>query len=288
MAENDTRSPEIKVTRLGGINLRNGRHALEAGQCDRIHGLYPSQNGLLSRIPGKRCYRILPGRDILGLAQTFDGSGNVIVQNGNRLDLYTLDEFLNRQPAYSLTPSPNVQESAMNYALLQHIQNNGDDGGNLGVADGVFYQSTINNEASDANNIVSIASNQFTIATDGVYRIRASVVAGVAGSFEGQVRVILYDATHSSAVVNVGSTNQVIGSTVLFVDNSVPHNVTAKLFGRFTVTGSTAFEIRMAGDFVGSATVWSNTSTAQGNPATAIDDGAYDEIYKIIEILKEP
>lgn len=289
--ENDTKGGEIKVTRLAGLNLRSGRHALGAGEADRVFGLYPAQNFLMQRIPGKRLYRLLSGKKILGLRQTFDGSGNVIVQTDQDLQLISLDEFLNRASDFDITPTGGTAEEAMSYALYLHQQNNGVNGGDLAAAgsDGTFAKATINVEATDTAGIGSLASNEITLAA-GIYRIRAIITFGAETTAAASLdaRAYLYNVTDAAVVTDLGSSSQIVGHTrtgLVPGGLSIHYNTHVSLFGRFQLSGSKALAIYMAG--TPTAGTWYSAATAQGAASSAITDLTQPEIYKIIEIVKE-
>jgi hypothetical protein len=286
--ENDAKTPEVKVTRLGGLNLRSGRHALGQGEADRVFGLYPAQNHLMQRIPGKALYRFLIDKKILGLRQTFDGSGNVIIQTDQDLELISLAEFLNRQSSFSLTPTGGTAEEAMSYALYLHEQNNGVNGGDLAAAgaDNVFAKATINVEATDTAAIGSLASNEITLGA-GIYRIRAYVTVGAIVGVSVDARAYLYNVTDAAIVSDLNSSAQIVGhcSTQLIGGSTILENTMIQFGGRFQLSGSKALAIYMAGK--ASTGTWYNSATAQGAASSAITSGAHPEVYKIIEILKE-
>lgn len=287
--ENDAKTPEIKVTRLQGLNLRAGRHSLGSGEADRVFGLYPASNNLMQRIPGKRLYRILIGKKILGLRQTYDGSGNVIVQTDQDLQIISLDEFLNRADTFSLTPTGGTAEEAMSYALYLHEQNNGVDGGSLSGAgaDNVFSKATINVEATDTAGIGSLASSEISLAAAGIYRIRAYVTFGAVVGASVDCRAYLYNVTDAAVVTDLNSSAEIVahGHTQLISGASIPQNTTLMLSGRFQITGSKAFAIYMAGK--ASSGTWYNAANSQGAASSSITSGSHPEVYKLIEILKE-
>jgi hypothetical protein len=286
--ENDAKTPEVKVTRLGGLNLRSGRHALGQGEADRVFGLYPAQNHLMQRIPGKALYRFLIDKKILGLRQTFDGSGNVIIQTDQDLQLISLAEFLNRQASFSLTPTGGLPEEAMSYALYLHEQNNGVNGGDLAAAgaDNVFAKATINVEASDTGGIGFLAASEISLGA-GIYRIRAYVTFGAIVGVSVDVRAYLYNVTDAEVVTDLNSSSKIVGSgsTPLIGGSSILQNTTVFLSGRFQLSGLKALAIYMAGD--ASTGTWYNSATAQGAASSAITSGTHPEVYKIIEIIKE-
>lgn len=288
--ENDAKTPEIKVTRLAGLNLRAGRHALGQGEADRVFGLYPAKNFLMQRIPGKALYRFLNGKKILGLRQTFDGSGNVIVQTDQDLQIISLDEFLNRAATFSLTPTGGTAEEAMSYALYLHEQSNGVDGGDLAAAggDNVFAKSTINVEATDTAGIGTLASNEITLAA-GIYRILAYITFGAAQALGTlHARAYLYNVTDAAVVTDLNSSTQIVGDSIVgFMSGglSIGTNLTVLLSGRFQLTGSKAMAIYMAAD--ANTGTWYNQGTAQGISSSGITDLTTSEVYKMIEIIKE-
>lgn len=283
--EKAEQSPQVKATRLKGVDLRSSRATLDNGSFDRVWGMYPRQTNLLSRIPGKFLLRILEGRDIFRMRQTFDGNGNIVVQNGDQIDLIPLDDFLNRSQTSNLTPASSVLEEDMSYALLLHVQTVGTDGGDLSSAgaDNTFGKGTLNVEASDEDGIVSLSSSQFTLST-GIYRMRATVLAGSNNNTATSTKCILWSATAGAPKTNANATGYIIGVGTRTAGTAVT-NLSMRMRGRFEVTAaSEVFEIRMAGL---SGVTWYTNTNAQG-AASGISSGSYDEVYKMIEILKEP
>lgn len=282
--EQPEKSPFVRVKSLQGIDLRSSRALLPNGASDRLQGIYPSQTGLLSRIPGKRLIRFLPGQALLGGVQTFDTQGNFIFQVDDQLVMLSADEFFNRQPVSNLTPVPSTPEEDMSYALLAHITAVSTQGGTLGAADFTFYPSTINTEVVDADNIVTLSSNQFTLTT-GFYRITTSASFGGINTLDGvQCITGLWSVTAADWKHYAGTSIDIFSNPAWSSDPASSNsNGVTTIECRIEVSGSETFELRMAGKS-GSGT-WATQNYAQGQ--TPISTFAVGNTYKVIKILKE-
>lgn len=178
----------------------------------------------------------------------------------------------------------------MAYALLTERQATNTSGGvmSAGTADNSFSIGTINTKDTDDSSIASLSSNQITLAT-GTYRIRAQVLFGYTPALDGvHGKSILWSVTGGSVKTNKGTTTKIVGTPVVAPDvfGTANANAVSHLFGRFEVTlPSEVFAIYMAGD--AGASTWYNTSTAQGAAAGSVSSGSYQNVYKIVELLKE-
>lgn len=97
--DRDSGFTPIKVTRMGGIDQRTSPDELDAEgrpNFSTLEGLYPAQDGLLARVPGKSLLTKIAGETILRIYQPFDSAGNILVQTTGHLYAYTLDELLGR------------------------------------------------------------------------------------------------------------------------------------------------------------------------------------------------
>lgn len=276
MPERASQIPEIKVHELKGLNIRAAEHAIPSGQATVLQGMYPARTGLLQRVPGKLIYRFLQGRSIDSMHQAFDGTGNAFVQNGDRLDVYTLDEFLNRATTPTLTRNPITPEEDMSYAILTHQDTVSNPGGALGASDNTFYTTTINTLTLDDDSIiVSLGSNQFTLAP-GTYRIRARIAWGAAGAAASGATAYLYNVTSGAIQENQGTSNDILSTADK--EGTTNSNGWLYLAGEFEFAGSNnTFEIRMAMSDNASETF------AQGRQST-VTSGSHPQIYKVIEI----
>ena len=147
------------------------------------------------------------------------------------------------------------------YAIIADVKSTNVNGGTFSSGD--WRTRDLNTEISDADGIVSISSNQFTLAA-GTYLIKFS--APSFNTNNNQAR--LYNATTSTTV-------QV--AQVGFQNGSSGHVQTSSVgLARVTISGSTAFEIQHRCN-ASSATYGFGVSTNYSN----------DVIYTMVEIFKE-
>lgn len=178
----------------------------------------------------------------------------------------------------------------MSYALLTHRTTTATTGGVLpsATSDNQFKAGSITTKDTDDSSIVSLSSNQMTLAT-GTYRIRAQVTFGVTEALNGvHGKAVLYSVTSSTVKTNKGTSTGIVGSALSAPDLSSTGsaNFTCHLAGRFEVTlPSEVLAIYMAGD--AASGTWYNTGTAQGAAASSVSSGSYENVYKVIELLKE-
>lgn len=226
--EAESKTPEIKINRFRGINLRAGKHALEAGQGDRVQGLYPKQNGLLARIPGKSLYRLLDG-EIKQVHQTFDGSGNILVQVGSTIQAYTLDDLLNRTVDVDLVQNL-VNTDNLARAIIVQTESNTANGGS---AQG--YQSGGNDVTSAADTfygrrLTHMRVNETVSALTAVSAFTASTGGGAASSTAGTFALVV--GTYEINIVAVYKTTTGANSAIVMglYDN------TNSLFAKYSGT----------------------------------------------------
>ena len=147
------------------------------------------------------------------------------------------------------------------YAIIADVKANATNGGTFTA--GAWQTRDLNTEISDADGIVSISSNQFTLAA-GSYLIKARCPA-----FNTNV--------HQSRLYNVSDTNVEQVGSAAFVNGSSGHVVTDSVcLARVTISGSKTFEIQHYAA-VTSATYGFGVSGASGNSM----------IYTTVEIYKE-
>ena len=149
------------------------------------------------------------------------------------------------------------------YALLADIKANSVDGGGS-MTSGDWRTRDLNTELHDADGIVSLSSNQFTLQA-GTYRIAATTPSYRADR-------------HQAALYNVTDSSYVQFGPVAYTLNS--ENVTNESFlrTRFTISGAKVFEIRQRfqsnittfGGGVGLSSYWTGSS-----------------IFTVVEIFKE-
>lgn len=122
---------------MGGIDQRT---ALDQEDDDgrpsfsTLEGLFPQQDGLLARVPGKSLLStVCSGQIILNICQPFDTSGNILVQTDQNLYAFTLDELLGRAYTPALVSSSGSEDEGMSMAILSDLRLTGISGGPLGL-----------------------------------------------------------------------------------------------------------------------------------------------------------
>jgi len=155
------------------------------------------------------------------------------------------------------------------YAIIADRKSRGTDGGAVPSGTNVWFTRTLNTEIADPDGIVSISSNQFTLAA-GTYLIKWRVPASRIKTF----MTALYNVTDSS-YTEYGQTS--------YSDFSDGSNDYGNGLARVVISGSKAFEIRMITESTdGNAqhglgrTVLSSLTNFTGN-----------ETYTVVEIYKE-
>ena len=153
------------------------------------------------------------------------------------------------------TVAPAAFES---YAILEDQKTQNTNGGTFST--GAWRTRDLNTEVADPDSIVTIATNQFTLAA-GTYFISWSAPAFNSGS-------------HQSALFDSTNTTYYYGSSAYSADAS---NVQSRSFGsvRITITGSTVFEIRH------------RTDNGNSNNGFGVCSNFATEVYTRVEILKE-
>jgi len=150
-----------------------------------------------------------------------------------------------------------VRRSFQSYAIICDQKSQGTSGGTF--TSGAWRTRDLNTEISDTDGIVSISSNQFTLAA-GNYLIKASAPARNVGKHQPR----LYSVT-DSASVQVGQTGHT-GSN---------NNFYVSVFARVSPTGSHTYEIQHRS---------SSTNNGTGFGENANLDV---EKYTVVEIYKE-
>tara|TARA_B100002019_G_scaffold927_1_gene744 strand:+ start:146 stop:712 length:567 start_codon:yes stop_codon:yes gene_type:complete len=147
------------------------------------------------------------------------------------------------------------------YAIIGDVKSTGTNGGTFSSGD--WRTRDLNTEISDADGIVSISSNQFTLAA-GSYQIKFSAPAFNTNANQAR----LYNATTSTGL-------QV--AQAAFVNGASGHVQTSSVgSARVTISGSTAFEIQHR---------CNNTSATYGFGVSS--NYSTDVIYTLVEIFKE-
>ena len=147
------------------------------------------------------------------------------------------------------------------YAILADVKSSGTDGGTF--SNGAWRTRDLNTEIADADNIVSISSNQFTLQS-GTYRLVGEAIAYDIGAS----MLALYNVTDSSFVQK--GTNA--------MDASYPINTLSIVRARFTIASAKVFELQHR---------CQNTYATYGFGFNSSGAGTGTEMYSIVEIFKE-
>lgn len=301
---------QIRVTELRGLNERVSPSGLRPGEFSWLEGLYPSQTGLLSRVPGKTLLATAPGNPaIRSFCQTFNTNGDIVVQTQSGILAYTLDELFNRQATPNLTPgttpSSDDNEEAMSLAIMYQEENNGAVGGSIdgfvsgtstAVVTAAYGRRLTLNPVNQSSTLVSFTAStggggvvstagQWVL-NPGTYRIRAWLMFQATAANTG-AQIALYNVTNSAVQVDDGS-SPIVG--LAYNDNaSSDTNLLAFLNGRFTVTGgNNTFQINQYGLGQTAIRNLNFCGRPSGSAQTLINGAAAKQRYATIEILKEP
>lgn len=316
MAQAATNDPEtIRVAQVGGLNERVSPSNLRPGEFLHLEGLYPSQVGLLSRIPGKEPLAIVPGNtNILQITQTFNINGDILIHTDSGRFAYTLDELLGRATGYNLTPgttpSGNVEEEGMSQAIMLQMEGISVGGGSAqgylaptdsSSAANTFYGRRLtSNPVNESSTLVSFAAStggtggagstpgQFVL-SPATYRITAWFTFFGLAANGISATVALYNNTTSSYQLNTDGVTPIIGTAAFGpTTSSGQNNFLVNLKGRFTVTGSNStFQINHAAGTQNQARsiVFGGTPSAV---TTTIGGFSPNSTFGLVEILKEP
>jgi len=174
----------------------------------------------------------------------FDTEFNQLYANDNNLDTRV----------QSLEANPVVK-----YAKLSDVKASNTAAG--GATTGSFITRTLNTEDIDADNIVSLASDQFTLGS-GTYEIRASAP----GYRVDRHKAVLYNVTDSA--------NTIIGTSEN-CSNQDDVQTRSLVSGRFTISGTKVFEIRQ------------RFQTGQATNGLGLENGfGVSEVYTVVELWK--
>jgi hypothetical protein len=172
------------------------------------------------------------------------------------------DQFIKTDGSGNLSFAAAGGGKFASYAIIRDEKSDADGGT---FTSGAWRTRDLNTEVADADGIVSISSNQFTLQA-GTYLIKATTPAYESAFHQNR----LYNVTDSS-VVDTGS------SAYTKVTSFVQTN--SILISRFTITGAKVFEIQHQTD---------STKSAQGmGVRTSAGFTTAADIYTIVEIYKE-
>lgn len=145
------------------------------------------------------------------------------------------------------------------YAKLSDVKASNTAGGS--ATTGSFITRTLNTEDSDSGNIVSLASNKFTLGA-GTYRILASAP----GYRVSRHKAILYNVTDSANVL-IGTSEQ--------TQATEDQQTRSIICGEFTIASSKDFEIRQ------------RFEVGQGTNGLGLENGfGVSEVYTVVELWK--
>lgn len=162
-----------------------------------------------------------------------------------------------KQHGFKTTFPPATPATVLySWAQFRHSAANGTDGGALTASTWVTRPCA---EVTDADGILSVASNQLTL-TAGTYRIRVTA-SGYHGG--GRISTRLRNTTDSSTVL--------VGTTSYAVDSEW----TSEIAGQFTVAASKALEIQH----------WATVTQATSGLGIAVTSGEV-EVYMVGELWK--
>ena len=148
----------------------------------------------------------------------------------------------------------------MPYAKLSDVKANLTDGGTF--TSGAWRTRDLNTEDIDTNNIVTLASNQFTLQA-GTYRIRATAPAYTVEQAVGKLR----NVTDGSDVI--------IGTGGYYPNGGRSDVVRTEIVGQFTIASAKAFEIQH----------YCTATQATNGFGVAMGVGV-SEVYTIVELWK--
>lgn len=147
------------------------------------------------------------------------------------------------------------------YAKLSDVKTAGTQGGSF--SSGAWRTRTINTEDTDADSIVTLSSNQFTLQA-GTYRIKASAPATYVNGHQAKLR-----NTSDSADTILGTSEYASTADISL------HNTRSIIAGQFTIAGTKTFEIQHCCE---------TTNATQGFGSRA--NCGVSEVYTIVEIWK--
>lgn len=307
MAAKATRTQEISLPTLGGLNERVSPANLRPGEWAILNGLYPNLVGSLSRIPGK-VMLANPGETITSgqinqIWPTYNSQQDVLVQTEGYILRYTLDELMGRESTPSLIITTNPLEETMSYCLIAQKEANGANGGSIdgfltgtsAASANTFYGARLTHVLQDADSIVTtftastggggVASVEGTFAlAAGTYRITITkplqVSTGVWAIYG------LYNVTDSAFATYAGGSVPIVSQPV--GTNGTSATIPSyKMEGRFTISGTKTFALRQTCSGAATAQALTFGGRSYGGGTPTINGSAPEEIFTLVKILKE-
>ena len=196
------------------------------------------------------------------MALILDGSNDTItgllINSANIVDGSIVNADINASAAIASTKLSGISSGKFSsFAIIADQKTSNVLGGSF--SSGGDRTRDLNTEIADADGIVSISSNQFTLQA-GTYLIRGSAPAYNVGRHIA----FIYDVTNSAVAGYYGT-----------VQHSYNGNVTSSFFySRVTISGATVFEIRHRGEITQSA-------------GFGQESGFYTNTYTVVQIFKE-
>lgn len=264
--------PKIVAQQLQGLNEREQYANPNVNEFDLLQGLIPVHKNTLTRAPGCKLYLDF-GEPILGIHQTNDSRGNVIIQTLDNVYVVTENDLFGIEYDPGLVFSADPTGLFMAYAKLVHKAALNVDGGSIGAAwatrEITDIVSQINNDGTAAT-FLTLAANQFTLSSgvyviQGVFTVSSNVTDGVAK----KARVRLQNITAGLPAWD-GLPNEE-GDSVFIKDYK--GNVICSLGGHLVLAGPTILEVQDIRDGAG---------TIRGNAANL---GSF-EIYGQLDVWK--
>lgn len=197
-ARDATDDGQIEFNVLGGLNERPALSALPPPDFSLVHGLYMSESGSLTRLPGIDFINRASIEAIWQIAQLNDGTGNIVVQYADGTErLFTLPEIFDRDGDESdLTIGGGGEsiitstEDSFPQALIIHEEAQGTNGGAIGASLQTWYTWKLTSNPVNESSIVSTftaysgSPNPSTwIMGAGTYRIEAYCTVNATYSF---------------------------------------------------------------------------------------------------------
>lgn len=160
------------------------------------------------------------------------------------------------------TPAPSSSGGGLfsAYAILSDVKGSSVEGGTF--TSGAWRTRDLNTEV-DPSSIVTLSSNQFTLAA-GTYLIRAKVPA-------------LQVDWHKAKLYNItDSTDDIIGTSEVSASANLYATSSSHIIGRITIAGTKTFEIQHR-----------CTTTRANYGFGSTDNYSVSSIYTVVEIWKE-
>ena len=166
------------------------------------------------------------------MALVLNGSNDTItglqINSANIVDGSIVNADINASAAIASTKLSGISSGKFSsFAIIADQKSSGTDGGSF--SSGGDRTRDLNTEIADADGIVSISSNQFTLQA-GTYLIRGSAPAYNVGRHIAWI----YDVTNSANVGYFGTAQHSYNGVV----------TSSFFYGRHTISGATVYEIR--------------------------------------------